>query len=159
MTIEKDRITLGAFTEDHAKEVCTWVYSGVYSVYNLLPWEVVVENHWQLADAEARRKIFHTIYLDGEMIGFGRIQEGEDRVDLGVGLKPEYCGKGLGLPVMEVLTEKAMSLYPGSVIGLEVRQFNTRAIKCYEKAGYQITSKYMKETINGYVPFALMIKC
>lgn len=158
MTIEKERITLGAFTEDHAKEVCTWVYTGVYSVYNLMPWEVVVENHWQLADEDARREIFHSIYLDGEMIGFGRIQETEDRIDIGVGLKPDYCGKGFGFPVMEVLTEKAICLFPEGVISLEARQFNTRAIKCYEKVGYQIVNKYMKETINGYVPFALMVK-
>lgn len=158
MTIEKDRITLGSFTEEHAKAVCTWAYSGVYSVYNLLPWEMVVENHWQLADEDARREIFHTIYLDGEMIGFGRIQRGEDRIDLGIGLKPDYCGKGIGLPAMEALTDRAIHLYPDEIIGLEVRQFNTRAIKCYEKAGFKIVNKYMKETFNGYVPFALMIK-
>lgn len=158
MEKEVGSITLGAFTEAHAKEVCTWIYSGLYSVYNLSPWEVVVENHWQLADEDARREIFCTIYQDDTMIGFGRIQRSENRIDLGIGLKPEYCGKGLGLPVMKILTAKAEALYPDEVISLEVRQFNERAIKCYEKAGFKIIKKYMKETINGYVPFALMIK-
>ncbi len=92
------------------------------------------------------------------MIGFGRIQRVEDLIVLGVGLKPEYCGKGLGLPVMETLTAKAEALYPNEIISLEVRRFNERAIKCYEKAGFKIVDKYMKETMDGYVPFALMIK-
>lgn len=158
MPLETNNITLGAFSESQAKEVCNWVYTGIYSVYNVLPWEVFVANHWQLADEGARKEIFHAILLDGEFIGFGRIQEVEDRIDLGIGLNPEYCGKGLGPAVMQALVNKAMSLFPNKTIGLEVRQFNERAIKCYEKVGFKLVSKYMKETINGYVQFALMLK-
>lgn len=151
-------ITLGAFTEAHAIEVSTWQYPGIYSVYNLVPWAEIVENHWSLSDEDLRKEQFHTIYLNGEMIGFGRIQKAENRIDLGIGLKPECCGQGLGLPTMRVLVAKAEAMFPGEIISLEVRQFNERAIKCYEKAGFKVVKKYMKEMISGFVPFALMIK-
>ena len=56
---------------------------------------------------------------------------------LGIGLAPKYCGKGLGSAILENSIEDAKNRYPGSKITLQVRSWNERARKCYEKAGFK----------------------
>ena len=62
-------------------------------------------------------------------------------VFIGVGLKPDMCGRGLGTEILSLACEKALEQYPGVKICLQVREWNTRAIKCYEKAGFEIAGE------------------
>ncbi len=57
----------------------------------------------------------------------------------------EYWGKGIGRNIMNLLEEKAKDINLKS-IWLQVVQDNNRAIKLYEKSGYQI-EKEEKELI------------
>lgn len=147
---------LKALNEAEAREVCTWRYEGIYSVYNLSDWEVVVQNCWSLADEETRNDYFVSIWDDQSLIGFGRIEPVNDVVQLGIGLKPELCGKGLGARAMMCLLNEARRRYPDQAIGLEVRRFNKRAIKCYESIGFKRASAYMKETLHGFIAYQSM---
>jgi len=45
---------------------------------------------------------------------------------------------------------------PGQIIALEVRSFNTRAICCYQKAGFEVKDKYRKDTSIGEDEFVYM---
>lgn len=47
---------LNKLTEEEAKEICSWRYSGLYAIYNFSDWEVVKENAWDLAVEDKRRK-------------------------------------------------------------------------------------------------------
>lgn len=149
-------IHLESLSEVMAREICTWRYEGLYSVYNLSDWEVVVSNCWELSSEIAREEYFAAICLENELIGFGRIQEFEGKVSLGIGLKPNLCGQGYGKTAMSLLIEEAKIRYPDDEIGLEVRTFNKRAKKCYEKLGFVTQRSYMKETIGGFVAFEYM---
>lgn len=154
---EKLIIQIGPLTEVLAREVCTWHYEGVYSVYDFSDWDVVVQNCWSLADEEVRTNDFLALYLDDIMVGFGRIQLQNDEVALGIGLKPEYCGKGYGQACMSALVSEAQNRFGREVaIGLEVRRFNKRAIKCYEKVGFLEERNYMKDTLHGFIAYIYM---
>lgn len=148
---------LVAFTELMAKEVCTWHYEGVYAVYDMADWDVIVQNCWSLADEEDREAYFIGFEENHELIGFGRIQLENDFVTLGIGLKPEYCGKGYGVSYMKALIEESQKRYPEKKITLEVRHFNKRAIRCYEKVGFITERKYMKETLHGFIAYDYMV--
>ena len=52
----------------------------------------------------------------------------------GVWLDPALRGRGLSEPAMAGVTEYVLADYP--VACLYVNDFNTRAIRCYEKAGF-----------------------
>lgn len=149
-------IRLGILTESMAKEVCKWRYEGLYSVYNLSEWEVVVSNCWELASEVARNEYFVSMLLENDLIGFGRIQMFDDKVSLGIGLKPDICGKGYGQKAMQLLVKEAKRRYPNTEIGLDVRKFNERAKKCYENLGFVTERRYMKETIQGYIAYEYM---
>ena len=156
MASKQSNVHLESLSETMAREICTWRYDGLYSVYNLSDWEVVVSNCWELSSEVAREEYFVSIFLVDELIGFGRIQEFEDKVSLGIGLKPNLCGKGYGKTAMALLIEEAKCRYPNEEIGLEVRTFNERAKKCYQQLGFVTRRTYMKETISGFVAFEYM---
>lgn len=58
----------------------------------------------------------------------------------GVWLKPSLRGKGLSVPAMAGVTEYVLADYPTAC--LYVNDFNTRAIKCYERVGYQQVGEF-----------------
>ena len=57
---------------------------------------------------------------------------------------------------MKLLIEECRNRFPDCLIALEVRCFNTRAIRCYENIGFEIKKKYCKDTLTGNAEFYLM---
>ena len=57
---------------------------------------------------------------------------------------------------MELLKNECKKRYGSKNIALEVRSFNKRAIKCYERAGFEITNVYQKDTLIGSGEFVKM---
>ena len=143
-------------SEDYAKEICGWKYEGDYSVYNFFDWDKLVENAWDFAIKEKREAEFIAVLAGEELIAFGRVSENSGKAFLGVGLKPSWCGKGVGSDVMEILLDDARKRLPGRIIALEVRSFNTRAVCCYQKAGFEVKDKYRKDTSIGEDEFVYM---
>lgn len=149
-------INIDILSEKDAKEICTWVYDGVYSVYNFSDWDTVVKNNWSLAVKEEREAEFLSLRLDNELIAYGRIFLNEGKAFIGVGLKPSLCGKGYGKLVMDKLIKECKKRYPDMTIALEVRSFNKRALKCYLNVGFVVKDKYSKDTLAGADEFYYM---
>ena len=63
---------------------------------------------------------------------------------IGFGLKPELTGIGLGYGFVSACVEFAVthSDYKGEYIRLGVAIFNKRAIKVYERVGFEIFDQY-----------------
>ena len=59
-------------------------------------------------------------------------------VELGVGMKPELCGQGRGRMLMALALAKILETRGCTTVNLAVRTFNTRAVRCYERAGFTI---------------------
>lgn len=122
--------------------------SGEYSVYNFSPWEEAVKNKYSIANSKEREKQFFGVTtLERKLVGFFRvdIQEG-NQLEIGLGMAPEFCGKGLGKQFVEETTEYLKFKYPKYVLYMEVRIHNQRAISCYQSAGYKIVYRHIKET-------------
>jgi RimJ/RimL family protein N-acetyltransferase len=58
----------------------------------------------------------------------------------GVWLRPSLRGKGLSIPAVAGVTEYVLADYPTAC--LYVNDFNTRAIRCYERVGYQQVGEF-----------------
>lgn len=149
-------VCLSPLSEPEAREICTWRYDGVYAVYNFSDWDKVVRNHWALADKEQREAEFLSVRLEEELIGYGRIFLHEGKAFIGIGLKPTWCGRGYGGPVMVELVKECRRRYPETPIALEVRSFNRRALKCYQKVGFKVKARYHKDTPIGGDDFYYM---
>jgi RimJ/RimL family protein N-acetyltransferase len=152
------KFILSTLTEKNARNICSWNYDGIYSVYNMPSWEKAVLLNLKITQQIYREKEFYSIVKDeGELIGYFRIFNATDMGEmLGIGLIPSLCGKGLGLPILETIKKFACSNLNCKKLTLEVRTFNKRAIRCYEKAGFHVTKSYSKEGPKDSNEFYLM---
>ncbi|WDV47752.1 GNAT family N-acetyltransferase [Clostridiaceae bacterium M8S5] len=142
-------ITQSTFTEKHAKTVCTWKYDKEFSVYDLPNWNISVNKNFGLTKEEIRKEQFLAFEASNELIAFGRIVRKNGKVSIGIGIKPNFCGQGLGKTIMKSILKEAEKRYPDDVISLEVRAFNKRATKCYTGVGFKVKKEYTKNNFNG----------
>ena len=140
-----EKIVKDCMKEEYAKQIVDWNYEGEYKDYNLPSYEECKNKNYGITRED--KKDNYTVYiLDGEVIFYSNMKLMDDnKIYIGVGLKPNYCGKGLGNYFIEDSINNIKNKYPNSILFLEVRSFNKRAIKAYEKIGFKITNKLIKK--------------
>lgn len=151
-----DQFILSEFSEQDARAVCGWRYEAPYDLYNLPEWAIVQREKWGMADREKRQREFCALRKGGELAGYFRLMERPGGVEIGLGLSPEFCGKGYGAWLMALILREANARYPGKAAYLRVRTFNERAIKCYQRAGFEIKERVWQRTNEGADEFLLM---
>ena len=124
-------------TDDLAHEIVGWKYEGDWAVYNMPTWEECEAAGLSIASAEKRHNRYYAVRKSGELLGFFRIMERNELVELGVGIKPELCGQHHGGMLLALAMAKIEEKYGNVTVQLKVRPFNTRAVKCYGKAGFK----------------------
>lgn len=135
-------------SEKEANWIAEWKYPGIYSVYSM-------QN-----DPETIAELMNGEYyacMDGEGSLMGYFCAGQSariptqtpyadshgdtsvhRVDIGLGMRPDLCGKGLGAGFMSAGMAYIRNQNPGCRLRLAVACFNRRAIALYEKLGFCI---------------------
>lgn len=125
--------------DDILKEIVKWKYEGEYEEYNLETYENLVARKSSITLPEKSKN--YLCYFDNKrLIGYTNLVEKENGdLFLGVGLAPEYCGKGIGKELLLDTINKAKEKYISRKIVLQVRSWNKRAVKCYENIGFKVT--------------------
>lgn len=142
-------------TPEHARQIVEWKYDGPYAFY-----DYDKEAGHILDSAKWGRSLFAVTGTQGELCGeltlwFQNAADErvlQDEVDakrlagcdlwIGFGMRPDLTGQGLGLGFVTACADFAVQLardrcgYTGDYIHLGVYQFNQRAIKTYERAGF-----------------------
>lgn len=134
-------LTYHKTTEEEKFEVGGWRYDGEYAVYDLPPYEEQLKLRMGLANP---KNCFYS-FTDGDrLIGFINLIERETEVFFGIGVAPALCGRGYGREITEAACALSHQLFPGKPVFLEVQTWNTRAVRCYEKAGFRIVGEPVK---------------
>ena len=77
--------------------------------------------------------------------------EEKEEVFIGIGVNPDLCNKHYGQRMLLITYEISKKLYPDKPLYLEVRTWNIRAVKCYQKAGFRIDGQaYEIDNRNWY---------
>jgi len=127
--------------QTEAEEVGAWSYPGIYAFYD---YAVDPDDLAEILDPDRRAGLYFGVRLEGHgLIGFVQTWPvGEDgSVEIGLGLRPECTGRGLGVAFITLLCDwliERVRLRP-MVITLRVATFNTRAITVYERVGFRAT--------------------
>lgn len=157
-------LSLQALTEPQCKEICTWRYPEPYANYNWSAWDALVAAEEEFADPTIREAQYAAVVRSGdtqqstiELIGYVQYFPLAGVTRLGLGLRPDLCGLGLGQAVMEVILEEAFRRNPDNEIDLEVLVWNARAEKAYSKAGFVRTDEYERMTPTGMDRFYCMV--
>jgi RimJ/RimL family protein N-acetyltransferase len=152
--------------EADARARLEWRYEGEYAVYNAGADED--DDPSELLD---RRSPYYAVRNErGELVGFfcfgtsaaimGKAEPGvyrEDRsVLIGLGLRPDLTGKGLGLAFVNAGLAFGTEQFAPSAFGLYVMTFNQRAMRVYERAGFQRVREVIQHSPQGDRPFLEM---
>lgn len=132
-----------------AQAIAAWRYPAPYDVYNFPAWETMEATKWAITIPEKRAEEFRVVKEDTRVVGYFRLFAAQPRRKrfLSLGLLPALCGMGKGPGIMEQIlayAEKAGE----TALYMEVRSFNQRAIRCYQKVGFVEVDQYDK-TILG----------
>ncbi len=124
-------------TDRDKREICTWHYPGEYAIYDFPPYDEMVQEGDEFTAPESAGR-YLGFWAEGALVGFVELQEEGEEVSLGIGVRPDQCGKGRGGEILRLARELSQERYPGKLLSLEVRTWNRRAIRCYESAGFSI---------------------
>ncbi|MBR5410757.1 MAG: GNAT family N-acetyltransferase [Clostridia bacterium] len=122
-------------TEEEKHAICEWKYDGVYSIYNSIPYEEQVKTRRGFANPKNN---YYSFFDGSELIAYINLVEKETEVLLGVSVAPAFCDRGYGQKICKTACGLSRQLYPGKPVCIQVRTWNMRAVRCYEKAGFRI---------------------
>lgn len=91
-----------------------------------------------------------------ELVGFFYYEEDGRAVEIGLGLRPDLTGRGLGRAFLEAGLAFARDKYRPTIFRLSVAAFNRRAIRVYERVGFHQVETYLLETNGGMYEFVRM---
>ncbi|HEV2654009.1 MAG TPA: GNAT family N-acetyltransferase [Ktedonobacteraceae bacterium] len=150
-----DEVTAGA--------IQAWRYEGAYATYNMGSddGDKAVEGMAELLD---RRSPYYAVRDEqGELMGFftvgtsALIEESnepgiylEDRtIAIGLGMRPDAMGKGMGLAFVQACLDFARQEFAPEHFQLYVFSWNKRAIRVYERAGFQHAGIVLQHNMHG----------
>jgi RimJ/RimL family protein N-acetyltransferase len=81
---------------------------------------------------------------DGRVAGFFYFEERGDAIFYGLGLRPALTGRGLGAAFVNAGLEFVQARFERRRFVLNVAEFNERAIRVYERAGFRRTGSYLR---------------
>lgn len=132
------------------KEIVTWKYDGEYSEYNIDSYQELKKRGASILNPSNVKNYLCYINEKNELVGYTNMcKKSNGEVFLGIGLAPKYCGMGLGSEILKKSVKVLMENHPNSIIKLQVRSWNERAIKCYEKSGFKYIKKEKMKDHNG----------
>ncbi|MFD1776516.1 GNAT family N-acetyltransferase [Paenibacillus rhizophilus] len=149
---------VGPMTSAHARDICGWEYKAPYNIYGWLSWDQMEALGIEFGDPRIRREQYVSVLNEEDnLCGFAQLFPMEGTVRLGIGMRPELCGHGLGHLFVGAVVKEALKRYPSREVDLEVLTWNQRAIRAYRKCGFTITDTYERRTPNGDKPFYCMV--
>jgi ribosomal-protein-alanine N-acetyltransferase len=140
----------------HAEEIATWRYEEPYSFYDA---DADADDLALLLDDETRRgRYFAAFGETAQLVGFFEFRTEGDEVVVGLGLRPDLTGRGLGLAFLEQGLDFARKRFEPTGFRLSVAAFNERAIRVYERAGFERVRTFDHETAGAVHPFVEMAR-
>jgi RimJ/RimL family protein N-acetyltransferase len=143
-------------TEADARAIAGWRYDGACAAYDCPPGEA---EGAVLLMLDPANRYFAARDGDGELVGFccfgpdAHVPGGDyadaSVLDVGLGLRPDHTGRGRGPTFVEAIASFASARLGHQHLGLTVAAWNRRAVRAYEKAGFQTVHTFTRSTPAG----------
>jgi ribosomal-protein-alanine N-acetyltransferase len=126
--------------------IARWRYSGAYSFYDM---GSDADDMRQFMDQNKWGDVYFAVYDErNEVAGFFEFNRAGEEVEIGLGLRPNLTGRGLGGQFVAVGLDFARRRYGPRRFRLAVAAFNERAVRVYERAGFARTGTHIRH-LNG----------
>lgn len=131
-----------------------WHYEEPYNFYDL---QADIEDYEEFIHPETRKNTYSVFRDDNELIGYITFNNNCDSIEIGLGMKPNLTGKGLGECFLNNSIMFTQTLFPSmNRITLRVASFNKRAIKVYKRCGFKEVGKITMDTNGSSYEFTEM---
>lgn len=137
-----------------AEQIAAWHYDGEYAFYDMAN---DPEDLAELMEPRSWENTYFAVDDDaGGLVGFFCFTCEGSTVELGLGLRPDLTGKGLGQDFLEAGLRFARDRFSARSFRLSVATFNQRAIRVYTRAGFRPVRVYRRRTNGGEFDFLEM---
>lgn len=151
---------------DEAKQVSKWIYGEPYSIYSMDESDDSINElmngyYFSVLDEEDNL-IGYYCFGESAQVPAGHqfgVYDSADMIDIGLGMKPDLCGQGLGLRFLGSGLDFARDTLSAKGFRLTVATFNERAIKTYQRVGFKKVNSFEKASENGNLEFWVMVLC
>jgi RimJ/RimL family protein N-acetyltransferase len=124
------------WSEVHAREVETWTYEPPYDFYDSAS---DPDDAAEMRDPAKSHHFRALVGDDGELEAFWWLDAREDEgaVEVGLGLRPDLTGRGLGEAFIRAELDYVRAEWRPATFRLFVTVWNERAIRLYERLGFR----------------------
>lgn len=146
--------TFSQLSQQEAEAIAEWHYPEPYSFYD---WKADPDDLRELLDPALRGDAYWAVRDDqGELVGHFSFKPSEGTLEIGLGLRPDLTGRGLGAAFLAAGLDFGRERFAPEQFTLAVATFNERAITVYERAGFTRKRTYLHSTSGGEWQFLEM---
>ena len=141
---------------ENAQKITTWRYDPPYDLYDLDPEHLsgllnIDYRYHQVMDLKGSLVGYCCFGLDAQVPG-GDYQHGEPAVlDIGVGLRPDLIGKGLGSDFVSDILDFTIKEFKPEYFRVTIADFNQRSQKTFRDLGFKETYQFIRDLVE--IPF------
>jgi ribosomal-protein-alanine N-acetyltransferase len=136
--------------------VAGWRYEPPYSFYNA---DSDPDDLAELLNCEASDCAYYAVIDEmDKLVGFFCFDHNANTVEVGLGLRPDLTGQGIGRSFVKVGLAFAQKQFAPALFRLAVATFNERAIQVYRALGFQKGRVFLQRTNGGEFGFVEMTR-
>ena len=133
-----------------------WKYDGAYSFYDMT---ADLEDYEEFIDEGLRNANDHYQAMsNGGLAGFFCVVQDGPVIEIGLGLRPDLCGNGVGKGFVDQVVSFIGTHYQFDKLVMHVAAFNQRAVKVYRRCGFRDVNVIQQSSNGGIYEFLVMEK-
>jgi ribosomal-protein-alanine N-acetyltransferase len=141
---------------ENAQQIASWHYEAPYDFYD---WDQDPEDLAELLNPQSWQESYYSVFNEeNELAGFFTFKRDNQTVEVGLGLRPDLTGIGLGQTFLNAGLAFGQEHFDVEMWTLSVATFNTRAIRLYEHVGFTPHNTFMHHTNGGEFEFLRMVR-
>lgn len=160
------KFSIGQMNCGVAMEISKWIYEEPYSMYSMDGSDSCINEFlngfYLYACDEDSNLLGYFCFGQSAQVPVGNqfgVYTDDDIIDIGLGIKPDLCGQGLGFEFLSYGLEFAQNNISGKGFRLTVASFNERAIKIYERIGFKKFNSFIRISESEEMEFWVMTLC
>jgi len=135
----------------NARAILNWRYDAPYDLYN--PDSDNVEEDVQ-AFLDPKNAYYTITDRHGDLVAYccfgpdAQVQGGDyttAALDIGLGMRPDLTSQGHGLTYVNAVLDFARRTFTPTALRITVAEFNKRALRVWEKAGFRPVQTFQRE--------------
>jgi len=150
------QFTLKKMQQEDAHQIASWHYPAPYDFYDAAQDQ---EDLAELLDPQSWQESYYPVFNEeNDLVGLFVFKPDDQTVEVGLGLRPDLTGKGLGRVFLTTRLTFGQEHFSVRMWSLSVATFNTRAIHLYAQIGFTPLNTFLHHTNGGEYEFLRMVR-